>query len=281
MTRSRIAPTPSGYLHIGNALNFVLTYAMVQRSGGSLRLRIDDIDAPRARLEYIEDIFETLHWMGIDWDAGPQTPEQHYTSFSQSLRAPRYRQVIDALNATGQTYACTCSRRDLDHCQCRTRCLPLNTPDTALRIVTPYAPVQIDDRQMGVQYISLRQHMPDFVIRRRDGIAAYQLASLIDDIDYGIDLVVRGADLLPSTAAQLFLASLIGEDGFGHTAFYHHALLTDANGSKLSKSAGSDSLRSMRRSAVSASEFYLSLSRMLKIDLPAHSLAELVSRVKL
>ncbi len=281
MTRSRIAPTPSGYLHIGNALNFVLTYAMVQRSSGSLRLRIDDIDAPRARPEYIEDIFETLHWMGIDWDAGPQTPEEHYTSFSQSLRAPRYQQLIHALNATGQTYACTCSRRDLYHCQCRSKDLPLDMPDTTIRIITPDAPIIIHDQKLGVRKVSLRQHMPDFIIRRRDGIAAYQVASLADDIDDSIDLIVRGEDLLPSTAAQLFLASLIGVERFAQTSFYHHTLLADPSGAKLSKSAGSTSLHFIRQHGATAETLYRELSKFMNISESATSLAALVAHLQL
>lgn len=281
MIRSRIAPTPSGYLHIGNALNFVLAYALVHRAGGSLRLRIDDIDAPRARPEYIADIFQTLEWMGIAWQEGPHSPEEHQASFSQSLRAARYQQLIDQLAATGMTYACTCSRREQDTCQCREKRLPLDTPDTAIRITTPHEPIIIADRQMGTCHISLADHMRDFVIRRRDGIVAYQVASLADDIDYGVDLIVRGEDLLPSTAAQLYLASSLGEEHFTRTTFYHHALLTDEHGHKLSKSEGSLSLRSMRTNGMTAATFFQKISRYMGLKRECHSLAEIVDHIDL
>ncbi|MBS1686556.1 MAG: tRNA glutamyl-Q synthetase [Bacteroidetes bacterium] len=281
MIRSRIAPTPSGYLHIGNALNFVLTYAMVRRAGGSLRLRIDDMDAPRARPEYVEDIFRTLDWMGIEWDEGPHSPEEHYRAFSQSLRAQRYHQLIQQLHSTGLTYACTCSRRDLDQCRCRSFTLRLDTPGAAIRITTPDTPVIVHDRKMGEQHISLQEHMHDFVIRRRDGIAAYQVASLADDLDYGIDLIVRGEDLLPSTAAQLYLASLIGADKFVGMGFYHHPLLTDTAGHKLSKSGGSQSLKSMRERGMKSEDFYELMSKYLGLAHASYSIRDIVVAIQL
>lgn len=281
MIRSRIAPTPSGYLHIGNALNFVLTYAMVRRTQGSLRLRIDDIDTLRARPEYVADIFHTLEWIGLEWQAGPHSAVEHYRTFSQSLRAVRYQQLIDLLNATGMTYACACSRRDMAQCICRSKRLPLDTPDTAIRIVTSDRLIEIHDQKMGVQKISLQQYMPDFVIRRRDGIAAYQVASLADDMDYGIDLIVRGKDLLPSTAAQLYLASLLGEAHFAGTTFYHHGLLTDEHGHKLSKSEGSLSLPAMRASGMTSAVFFQKLSHYMNLKRECHSLNEMVDHIAL
>lgn len=278
MIRSRIAPTPSGYLHIGNALNFVLTYTMVHRASGTLRLRIDDIDAPRARPEYIADIFQTLEWLGVEWQQGPHTPAEHHTSFSQALRASRYTQCIDLLIATGLTYSCTCSRRELQACQCRSMHIPLDAPDAALRIAAPSGPITITDQKLGILHISLRDQMGDFVIRRRDGIAAYQVASLADDIDHGTTLIVRGEDLLPSTAAQLYLASLIGADSFIQTSFYHHPLLTDTTGSKLSKSAGSTALHTMRAGGMTRGEFYTRLSRILNVA-PAQTLTELSEQI--
>ncbi len=276
MIRSRIAPTPSGYLHIGNALNFVLTYALVRRSGGSLRLRIDDIDAPRARPGYVDDIFQTLEWLGIAWDEGPHTPAEHHLSFSQSLRVARYQEIIHQLNNTGRTYACTCSRQELNTCSCRSRKLPLDTPNAAIRIATPHEPIIVQDEKLGSQAVSLQEHMPDFVIRRRDGIAAYQLASLADDIDYGISLIVRGEDLLPSSAAQLYLASLIHADSFLKARFYHHALLLDADGAKLSKSEGSLSLRAMRLAGAGPERVFSQIGVALQLGSDCRSLADIL-----
>lgn len=276
MIRSRIAPTPSGYLHIGNALNFVLTYALVRRSGGSLRLRIDDIDAPRARPGYVDDIFQTLEWLGMTWDEGPHTPAEHYLSFSQSLRAARYQHLIDQLNNTGRTYACTCSRQVLNTCSCRSKHLPFDTKDAAIRIATPHEPIIVQDEKLGSQAVSLQEHMPDFVIRRRDGIAAYQVASLADDIDYGINLIVRGQDLLPSTAAQLYLASLIHADDFSRARFYHHTLLLDSDGGKLSKSEGSRSLRSMRLAGTDPERVFSQIGAALQLRPDCRSLADIL-----
>ena len=266
MIRSRIAPTPSGYLHIGNALNFVLTWLRLRRERGLLRLRIDDIDAPRARPEYVEDIFETLDWLGMDWDEGPQTAEEHQRLYSQSHRVERYDKVIQQLIISGKVFACQCSRKDLNGrpCECREKNISLDQPDTALRIATPSALIQVHDSQAGILNIDLNDEMRDFVIRRRDGIAAYQVASLADDIDHKINLIVRGEDLLSSSAAQLYLASLIGDNDFAKTTFYHHSLLKDEQGDKLSKSAGSLSLKAMRDNNISVQDFYIRLCRMME-----------------
>jgi len=253
--RSRIAPTPSGFLHEGNACSFLLTAQIVEQARGMLRLRIDDLDAPRARPEYVEDIFETLHWLGIDWDEGPRNAEAHYARYSQQLRIPRYHQYINTLIAEGHVFACACSRKDiLAHSRdglypgtCRNRHIPPGTPGTALRILTPDpCPVHFRDERQGDVAVDLSQAMRDFIIRRRDGIPAYHIASLADDLDFGINYIVRGADLLHSTAAQLYLASLLGEARFAAVRFLHHPLLTDSAGNKLSKSAGSASVRSLR-----------------------------------
>jgi glutamyl/glutaminyl-tRNA synthetase len=253
--RSRIAPTPSGFLHTGNACSFLLTEQIVRRANGQLRLRIDDLDAPRARREYVEDIFETLHWLGIAWDEGPRDAEEHYSRYSQQLRGQRYHQYIDALIAGGQVFACSCSRKEIQDRSadgqypgtCRNRGIPLDTPGAALRVRTPDpCIIRVPDEREGLVEVNLAQTMRDFVIRRRDGIPAYHIASLADDVDFDINYIVRGADLLHSTAAQLYLASLLGETKFTGTRFLHHPLLTDEGGNKLSKSAGSVSLKSWR-----------------------------------
>ena len=177
MIRSRIAPTPSGYLHIGNAVNFAITWVWTRAANGSLRLRIDDNDATRCRLEYLEDIFETLHWLGLDWDEGPNTPDEHQKHYSQKLRSEKYNALTEKLIETGKVFACSCSRKDIKAqkpCNCRMKGLPLTTPDVSLRIFTPEdCSVTIKDFHRGDIEINLHSVMRDFVIRRRDGIAAY------------------------------------------------------------------------------------------------------------
>jgi len=261
--RSRIAPTPSGFLHTGNACNFLLTYQKVKEAGGSLRLRIDDLDAARIKPEYVQDVFETLGWLGVRWDEGPRNVREHYLEYSQQLRTGRYHQLIDMLVNKGLAYACDCSRKKTGQSgndgqypgTCRHKGIPPATPGTAIRIIVPGdTVVQFEDEAMGTVSIDLHSVMPDFIIRRKDGIPAYQIASLADDLGYGINYIVRGADLLQSTAAQLFLADLLGEHSFSHVRFHHHPLCEDHRGHKLSKSAGSRSVRAMRQAGYSRDE---------------------------
>src|ERR1043165_4144338 len=283
MIHSRIAPTPSGYLHTGNAFNFVITWLLTRKQDGTLRLRIDDIDSPRAKPDYLDDIFITLDWLGLDWDEGPYSPDQHNNVFSQVLRGERYDQLISALIQTRQVFSCSCSRKSLaaQECHCREKKLNIDEPDTALKLYTPVES-WISVSQPGEEPVELNlyQQMRDFIIRRRDGIASYQIASLADDTDLGINLIVRGKDLLLSTAAQLYLAQLLGLSAFSKTVFYHHPLLTDEHGEKLSKSAGSTSLKAWRESGKTPEEFYLMLSNILKLQQPLGSLNELLDAVK-
>ena len=265
MIRSRIAPTPSGYLHIGNALNFVLIWLWVRRENGRLLLRVDDRDTPRAKPEFIDDIFHSLDWLGLDWDEGPQTADELYRTYSQSLRVQRYEAVTQQLIETGRVFACECSRKEmhLHTCSCRAKHIPLDRPDTALRIVTPSEPILIHDLKRGIFPVDLDHELKDFIIRRRDGMTAYQLASLVDDLDHDINLIIRGDDLLSSTAAQLYLASVIGAESFEKTAFYHHPMVNDELGQKLSKSSGSPSLRVMRESGITTEQLYIRLSGLM------------------
>jgi glutamyl/glutaminyl-tRNA synthetase len=240
--RTRIAPTPSGFLHSGNIYSFQLTAQLAAETGAEILLRIDDLDAARKRPEYVANIFETLHKLNIRWQLGPQTPDDFENNWSQHLRLPLYHQTLDQLRQhSGLVYVCTCSRRELDAangtCNCKNKHLPFDTPDAAWRMaVEPGTVICFNDLQRGKVEIDLAQTTGDFVVRRRDGIPAYQIASLADDVHFGITHIVRGEDLLPSTAAQLFLAEKLCYSSFLECSFLHHALLTDANGQKLSKS---------------------------------------------
>jgi glutamyl-tRNA synthetase len=134
----------------------------------------------------------------------------------------------------------------------------------------------VRDVKAGLLHIPLDKEIKDFVIRRRDGIPAYQIVSLADDIDQDINLIIRGDDLLSSTAAQLYLASLIGAEGFAETTFYHHPLLYDELGHKLSKSSGSPSLKAMRESGTTPEQFYVRMSGLLGLKEPCTSLHEML-----
>jgi glutamyl-tRNA synthetase len=286
MVRSRIAPTPSGYLHAGNAINFVLTWLSTRAKNGALLLRIDDSDAPRVKKEYLDDIFNTLDWLGLDWDEGPQSPDDHREHYSQHLRKDLYESHIRNLINSGLVFACNCSRKDFQSnaaysCKCRQNGIPFNTVDSALRIYTPEKSIITFSDIQGLSYrINLFDVMRDFVIKRRDGIAAYQVVSVADDNYFDINLIIRGQDLINSTAAQLYLAQVCSNTKFEQTEFYHHSLLKDKDGKKLSKSAGSLSLKNWREQYAKPETFYLMLSNILGWNTPASSSAEMLSAAK-
>jgi glutamyl/glutaminyl-tRNA synthetase len=265
--RTRLAPTPSGFLHAGNAINFLITHRLARATGARLRLRIDDLDAERVRPAYVEDVFQSLHWLGISWEDGPTSPEAHAAQFSQHLRSPRYHALIARLRAAGHLYACTCSRSRLAQagCDCRKAGHPFDAPDTAWRLHVPAGTTITVPVSGGAPVaVDLVEAMGDPVLRQRNGRPAYQIASLADDLDHGTTFIVRGADLLPSTACQLYLAELLGEAAFGRVRFLHHALELGPDGGKLAKSAGSTSLQSMREAGLGPEALWERAETMLR-----------------
>ena len=274
--RSRLAPTPSGFLHLGNAFSFALTWLLTRYHRGSLLLRIDDVDNERRRPAYVEDVFQTLQWLQLDWDAGPKDATDFEAHFSQLHALDRYAHLLEGLRQAGRLYACNCSRSQVQASSvngiypgtCRHRNLPLDTPDTAWRVYVPENTlIAIPEYNGEPRHVRLDAAMGDFVVRRRNGLPAYQVASLADDLHYGINLVVRGIDLLPSTAAQLFLAGQLPPNAFEKAVFYHHPLLKDEGGRKLSKSAGAASLLTLREQLPGPGPVYGALAGAL--DLPA------------
>jgi glutamyl-Q tRNA(Asp) synthetase len=273
--RTRFAPTPSGYLHAGNAWSFLLTWLLARSRGGSIHLRIDDMDTARFREEYIEDIFASLEWLGLDWDSGPRNLADIRSAHSQHLRMDRYRAalkvLVDAVTPDGPlVYACSCSREKVRRDSlaagrpgiypgtCRHAGISMVQSGLAadgapaadahpLRVRLPEeAQATIDGINAGPIVLRPGWDMGDFVVWQRNGEPAYQLASLVDDEEYGIDLVVRGKDLLPSTGVQAWLAGHLGYGDFRRARFLHHDLILDSGGGKLSKSEGADSLRALR-----------------------------------
>jgi len=240
----RLAPTPSGYLHLGNAVNFVLTWLLVRQGGGQLHLRIDDLDRARLRRPYLENIFRVIDWLGIDYDYGPSGPDEFLQHYSQLLHLPAYNAVLRRLRQ--QPDRLEASRRSRTAETSSEAVADFDTPGVAWRARVPAAAtIAWADGWQGATQVLLGQLMPDFVVRKKDAVAAYQLASVVDDLRLGTSLVVRGLDLLPSTAAQLWLAAQLPETQSFEAArirFFHHRLLTDAAGHKLSKStqAGTD-----------------------------------------
>jgi len=270
LVRSRIAPTPSGFLHQGNAYNFLLTAWLTRQLKGTLRLRIDDLDAPRIRPEYLEDIFDTLKWLGISYAEGPEDCFAQQQRFSQQLRLDRYHDTLQQLVATGQVFACTCSRKQIAAESpdgqypgtCLLKNIPLNTAGASWRLMTmPGTIVRFTDRLAGDYTADLYEVARHFIVRRKEGIPAYHIASLTDDVDFGINLIVRGADLLESTASQLYLAHILQWQSFKEIRFIHHPLLNDGTGTKLSKSAGSTSILFTRNQGITQDAFLSGFER--------------------
>ncbi|WP_242921082.1 glutamate--tRNA ligase family protein [Pontibacter liquoris] len=270
--KTRIAPTPSGYLHLGNALSFALTWALARQQNGIVALRIDDLDNTRFRPAYLHDIFDTLQFLGLDYDEGPRDAEDFTRHYSQLQRLPYYNALLNQLVEQGLVYACTCSRSQIAALSpaghytrtCLARQLPLSTPGAAWRLHIPAETViAFHDLLLGNCAIPLAEQMPDFVVRRKDGFPAYQVASLCDDLQMGVNLVVRGQDLLPSTAAQVHLAQCTGATAFTSMAFLHHPILHEPGGNKLSKSHDSLSVSELRRQGKTAADVWRLLARTL------------------
>lgn len=267
---TRIAPTPSGYLHTGNIFSFLITRAIADKLSGQVMLRIDDLDTGRTRPAYLRDIFETISFLDIRYDYGPSDPTDFYARYSQKLRTEQYNAFIQQLEISGLLYTCTCSRKlfnkliesGLKRCECREKHLAAGLQDAALKIYVPNETIiMVPDKIMGHIKINLFELMGDFVVRRRDGIAAYQVSSLVDDLVFGIEYIVRGNDLIGSSAAQLYLAKIAGAEPFLSCSFLHHPLLTDADGIKLSKSAGSNSIKRMKEKGNTREEILLPVAK--------------------
>lgn len=288
MLLTRFAPTPSGYLHLGNAFSFIITWLLARLQGGCILLRIDDLDNDRFRPEYLEDIFYSIDWLGLDYDLGPCGVADFHAAWSQHSRMDLYRQLLHKLQP--HLFACVCSRKTWQEAStdgqypgtCFVKKLPLTTTDAVWRLVTP-------DNQL-ISFCEAGQTQPvqaspyewmrHPVLQRKDGLPAYQVASVADDCHFGVNLVVRGADLFASTVVQCYIAECIGDARFRQIAFFHHPLLKDANGEKLSKSAGSTALKTIASTEKSPAKVYEILSAaLLPAETPARSARELLERV--
>jgi len=269
---TRLAPTPSGYLHPGNAVSFLLTWALARAKEGKLLLRIDDLDQGRYRREYVEDIFRTLEWLGIECDEGPSDVAGLETNYSQLTRLDAYREALLQLRQEGYLYACDCTRKRIREISldgrypgsCRERALPFEQEPIAWRVrLAKQGRVGFREWRNGRREYALEEWIDDFVVRQKNGMPAYQLASLIDDEYFGINLVVRGEDLLPSTIAQQHLARLLDISLFQATTFWHHPLLTAPDGTKLSKSSGAGALKAWREAGRKPQELHQLAARWI------------------
>jgi glutamyl-Q tRNA(Asp) synthetase len=221
----RFAPSPTGPLHFGSLLAAAGSFLRARSLGGRWLVRIEDIDPPREVPGASDAILRTLEAFGLEWDG-----EVIY----QSARSEAYRAALDQLDHVGALYACTCSRKEIGGPvypgSCRDR-RPTAEPH-ALRVVAPSRPITFIDLLQGEVTQDLAQEVGDFVVRRADGLFAYQLAVVVDDAAQGITEVVRGCDLLDSTPRQIYLQELLGVPT---PAYLHLPVIVDATGQKLSK----------------------------------------------
>ncbi len=272
--KTRIAPTPSGYLHTGNALNFLLTAALAKRAGAAVLLRIDDLDRERYRTAYAGDIFETLRFLGIQPDEGPRDVDDFEKRWSQRWRMNLYNEALEKLRRNNSVFACTCTRTQSDECDCKDKALSFDAPNTSWRLITNGEPIAMRSLDGSFTTAPLPIEMKNFIVRKKDGFPSYQLSSVVDDLHFGIDFIVRGEDLWASTLAQLVLAKQLGEDK-ASISFYHHPLLT-SKGEKLSKSAGASSIKHWRNRGRTLAEFFEYLGELLHTSSPIKNARDLL-----
>lgn len=270
--KTRIAPTPSGFLHLGNLLSFSITALLARQTGAGILLRIDDMDRDRVRAPYVEDIFESLDFLGIPWTEGPRDAEQFERQYSQRHRLALYEAALNELRERDLVYACDCSRAQMQLAgvayagTCRHKRISLDAPNVAWRLKTePARSVRVRSMDGSFAGHVLPAEMHDVIVRKKDGFPAYQLSSVVDDVYFGTDLVVRGQDLWSSTLVQLYIAGVLGRQSFLETAFCHHALLHDDRQRKLSKSAGDTSIHYLRGQGLGSQDVYALLAEQLQL----------------
>ena len=257
----RFAPSPSGRIHLGNILCCLLAWLSARQKGGRVILRIEDLDIARCPRRYGEQMCRDIQWLGLDWDEGPVIggPSGPY---EQSRRTALYQAALRRLEAQGLVYPCFCTRAELHAASAPHTsdgnvvypgtCRGLTAEEIAekrkkkapaYRLMVPDENITFTDGCMGEHTENLLRDCGDFYLRRADGVFAYQLAVVVDDARMGVTEVVRGADLLSSTARQLYLYRLLGLPA---PKFAHCPLLLASDGRRLSKRDGDQSLENLR-----------------------------------
>jgi glutamyl-Q tRNA(Asp) synthetase len=252
---TRFAPSPTGYLHLGHVVNAIWVWGLARALGGRVLLRIEDHDRGRCRPEYEEALLEDLAWLGLAPDLGPTR---------QRDAATVYHDTLAALAQLGLVYACDCSRRDIaseagdvPHLETRYpgRCQERGLspgPGRGQRLRLEPGAERFTDALLGLQEQTPAEQCGDLLVYDRNGNWTYQFAVVVDDLRQGVDLVVRGADLLSSTGRQIALGRLLGREK--PPVFLHHPLLTRSDGAKLSKAAGDTGIRELRSAGTPPAE---------------------------
>lgn len=277
---TRLAPSPTGALHLGNARTFLVNWLLARQQRWQIALRIEDIDGPRVKKNADQQAIEDLRWLGLDWDGDP---------IWQSSRRPAYASAIDSLIRAGVAYACVCSRKEVDlassapHAEdgaavypgtCRGRfaspeeAARISGRAPAIRFAVPRGIVKFTDAFAGPRQFNVAEELGDFVICKADGTAAYQLAVVVDDAEAGITEIVRGDDLLDSTPRQILLYRALGwSDRIPR--YWHLPLVVGEDGRRLAKRHGDTRLSYYREHGVSAACVLRLLAKWCGIEPPA------------
>jgi glutamyl-tRNA synthetase len=283
MAVTRLAPSPTGALHLGNARTFFINWILARQNGWRILLRIEDLDGPRIKPGSDRVLLEDLKYLGLNWDDGP---------VYQSARAAEYRRAVDRLVEGGLAYPCVCTRREIDlaasapHAEdgatvypgvCRGRFGSIQQAREssgrapAIRFAAPDRLVEFQDRFLGRRQINVAQSLGDFVIAKSDGTAAYQLAVVVDDLAAGVTEIVRGDDLVDSTPRQILLYEALG--AADRVPNYTHVpLVLGPDGRRLAKRHGDTRLATYRELGVAATRILELLARWCGIDDPSCAL---------
>lgn len=265
----RLAPSPTGAQHVGNARTYLLAWLSIRSRGGRVILRIEDIDSPRVKAGAAQQAIDDLRWLGLDWDEGPDVggPNAPYV---QTERINSYREALARLQQDERVYPCTCTRTDIESAASAPHvehegpiypgtCARRSAGDAAILGGQPFAwrfrttdqTRRFDDRIAGTQEANVRQALGDFVVGKMDGSSAYQLAVVCDDHAMGVTEVLRGNDLLPSTFRQLELYNTFG---WRPPTFAHVPLVIGPDGRRLAKRHGDTRLATLRQHGMTAQE---------------------------
>ncbi len=271
--RGRLAPSPTGYFHLGHLSTFDQARRRAEAAGGTLILRCDDLDIARCKPEFFAAMYEDLRWFGLSWAEGPDVGGVS-GPYEQSRRSEGYRKAWEALRDGGWVYPCRCSRKDIlsnlaaphegdEEPLYPGTCRPPGSGPSfpqeetggdgaAWRFRVPEGErVIFLDGNLGEQSFEAGRDFGDFVVWRRDGLPSYHLAAVVDDAAMGITEVVRGADLLLSTARQILLLRALN---LPVPAYFHCPLIRDENGRRLAKRHASLSLRVLREQGMTPEE---------------------------
>ena len=276
---TRLAPSPTGALHLGNARTFLLTWLWARARGARVVLRIEDIDGPRVKPEATAQALEDLRWLGLDWDEGPDVGGPH-APYTQSERLGRYAEALERLRALGLAYPCVCTRKEVEAAAsaphgpeddgprypgtCRGRFASAEEAQAASgrtpawRFAAPSRSVAFDDAFVGARAYDVAAAFGDFVIAKSSTGPAYQLAVVVDDAAMGVTQVLRGDDLLPSTPRQLLLYEALG---LTPPSFAHLPLVVGPDGKRLAKRHGDTRIATYRAAGVAPERLVALLAR--------------------